>query len=79
MDRGQQQKNKCKVNKELSIMNVELMAIDTALDVINTKSEDQFVICTDSKSALTSINNSNSKDNFLVHNIIRKLNTGTRS
>lgn len=62
------------VNNSMSIMNVEMMAINTAIDIINTKEHDKFVICSDSKSALTNIKNKNTKDNFITYNIIQKLN-----
>lgn len=68
------EKIKCQVNKAMSIMNVELMAINIAIDVIETKEKEKFVICSDSKSALSSIKNENSKDNFIIYNIINKLN-----
>lgn len=58
----------------MSIMNVELMAIKTAIEIIETKEQQTFIICTDSKSALTSIKNKNIKNNFIIQDIINKLN-----
>lgn len=58
----------------MSIMNVELMAISTAIDIINTKDTNNFVICSDSKSALISIKNKNTDDNFIITDIRNKIN-----
>lgn len=65
---------KCQVNKELSIMNVELIAINTAIDMINNINDaTEFVICSDSKSGLMSLKHKNIKNNFIILEILLKL------
>lgn len=63
----------CKVNAELSITNVELTAISTAIDLINNHTATEFVICSDSKSGLLSLKNKNFKNNYIVTEILHKL------
>lgn len=69
----------CRVNQDLSIKNVELIAINTAIDLINNRNEDQFVICSDSKSGLLSLKNKNVKNNYIISEILLKLSKTSKS